>query len=86
MRQYRRGSACEARAGLSETTLYDSITFCVKVDLLQTEKKRKIHKTESVVSDEPARTVQADLKGQFTQMAECAFSRVQAKKRQVKLS
>ena len=55
------------------TARYDSFRFYAKVDLLQTE---KLHKTERVVSDQPARTAQADLKRHFTQMPEYPFSRI----------
>ena len=53
---------------------YDSIRFYATVDLLYTE---KIHKTESIVSDLPVRTAQADLKRHFTQTSESPFSRVE---------
>ena len=53
-----------------------TLDFCAKVDLLKTKKKKKKYiNMESVVSDRPARTAQADPKRQFKQMSECLFSR-----------
>ena len=37
-------------------------------------KQKDTHKTESVVSEQPARIAQADLKRHVTQMSECPFS------------
>ena len=53
--------------------LYDDIRFCAKVDLLKTE---NIYKNGSVVSDQPARTAQADPRRQCTQMTVYANSNV----------
>ena len=44
---------------LIQNALHDSVRFCAKVELLLTE---KLHKMDSVISDRPAQTAQADLK------------------------
>ena len=64
----RLGSACAVR---DSTLLLSQSKLALKKK--KKKKKKKMHEKESVVSHQPARTAQADMKRQFTQMSECSF-------------